>query len=167
MPVALRRSLWSVNRFPKSPAILNGLRLLFVKGDNTLYSSNTTLEYDECKTHRTARRQRPLSQFTGTAQYWRVARQFAITDGVKYLAETAACFWLIDAAISHLLEIGTADWFVLVRTEVSGSQATMIYEDGNGLERARQAIPYTDLQLPSVESLRSLGQRALGHHAAQ
>ncbi len=91
-----------------------------------------------------------LAQFTGTAQYWRVARQFAITDGVKYLAETAACFWLIDAAISHLLEIGTADWFVLVRTEVSGSQATMIYEDGNGLERARQAIPYTDLQLPSV-----------------
>ena len=54
-----------------------------------------------------------LSQFTGTAQYWRVARQFVITDGVKYLAETAACFWLIDAAISHLLEIGTADWFVL------------------------------------------------------
>ncbi len=91
-----------------------------------------------------------LTKFTGTAQYWRVARQFVITDSAKYLAETAACFWLIDAAISHLLELGTADWFVLVRTEVSGSQATMIYEDGNGLERARQAIPYTDLQLPSV-----------------
>ena len=89
-----------------------------------------------------------LSQFTGTAQYWRVARQFAITDGVKYLAETAACFWLIDAAISHLLEIGTADWFVLVRTEVSGSQATMIYEDGNGLERARQAIPTQTCSYP-------------------
>ena len=91
-----------------------------------------------------------LSQFTGTAQYWRVARQFVITDGVKYLAETAACFWLIDAAISHLLEIGNADWFVLVRMEVSGSSAVMIYEDGNGAEYARQAIPYTDLQLPSV-----------------
>jgi hypothetical protein len=91
------------------------------------------------------------SQFTGTAQYWRVARQFAITDGVKYLAETAACFWLIDAAISHLLEIGTADWFVLVRTEVSGSSAVMIYEDGNGLEHARQEIGHTDLQLPSVD----------------
>ena len=67
-----------------------------------------------------------LAQFTGTAQYWRVARQFVITDGVKYLAESAACFWLIDAAISHLLEIGTADWFVLVRVEVSGSSAVMI-----------------------------------------
>ena len=91
-----------------------------------------------------------LAQFTGTAQYWRVARQFVITDGVKYLAENAHCFWLIDAAISHLLEICTCDWFVLVRTEVSGSSAVMIYEDGNGAEYARQAIPYTDLHLPSV-----------------
>ena len=91
-----------------------------------------------------------LAQFTGTAQHWRVARLLVITDGVKHLAESAACFWLIDAAISHLLEIGTADWFVLVRTEVSGSSAVMIYEDGNGAEYARQAIPYTDLQLPSV-----------------
>ena len=91
-----------------------------------------------------------LAQFTGTAQYWRVARQFAITDGVKYLAETAACFWLIDAAISHLLEIGTADWFVLVRVEVSGSSAVMIYEDGNGSEHARQEIAYTDLPISSV-----------------
>jgi hypothetical protein len=91
-----------------------------------------------------------LAQFIGTAQYWRVARQFVITDGVKYLAETAACFWLIDAVISHLLEIGTLDWFVLVRTEASGASTVMIYEDGNGAEHARQAIPYTDLQLPSV-----------------
>ena len=91
-----------------------------------------------------------LAQFTGTAQYWRVARQFVITDGVKYLAETAACFWLIDAAISHLLEIGTSDWFVLVRTEVSGSSAVMIYEDGDGSEYARQEIAYTDLTLSTV-----------------
>ena len=26
----------------------------------------------------------------------------------------------------------------------------MIYEDGNGAEYARQAIPYTDVQFPSV-----------------
>ncbi len=91
-----------------------------------------------------------LAQFTGIAQYWRVARQFVITDGVKYLAESAACFWLIDAAISHLLEIGTADWFVLVRVEVSGSSAVMIYEDGNGSEHARQEIASTDLPISSV-----------------
>ena len=43
--------------------------------------------------------QTALSQFTGTAQYWRVARQFVITDGVKFLAESLQCFWLIDAAV--------------------------------------------------------------------
>ena len=91
-----------------------------------------------------------LAQFTDTAQYWRVARQFVITDSVKYLADNAHCFWLIDAVISHLLEIGTLDWFVLVTAEVSGSSAILIYEDGNGAEYARQAIPYTDLQLRSV-----------------
>jgi hypothetical protein len=88
-----------------------------------------------------------LARFTGTAHYWRVARQFIITDGVKYLAENAHCFWLIDAAISHLLEIGTADWFVLVRVEVLGSSAVMIYENGNGSEHARQEIAFTYLPL--------------------
>jgi hypothetical protein len=33
-----------------------------------------------------------LAQFTGTAQYWRVVRQLVITDGAKYLAETADWF---------------------------------------------------------------------------
>ena len=94
--------------------------------------------------------QTALSQFTGTTQYWRVARQFVITDGVKYLAETLDCFWLIDAAISHLLEIGTDDWFVLIITDVKGGKATMIYEDGNGQEHARQEIGYTDLPLSNI-----------------
>jgi hypothetical protein len=94
--------------------------------------------------------QTALSQFTGTAQYWRVARQFVITDGVKYLAETLQCFWLVDAAISHLLEIGTDDWFVLIITDVQGGKATMIYEDGNGQEHARQEIGSTDLDADVV-----------------
>ena len=67
--------------------------------------------------------QTALSQFTGTAQYWRVARQFVITDGVKFLAESLLCFWLIDAAISLLLEIGTDDWFVLIITDVEDGKA--------------------------------------------
>ena len=94
--------------------------------------------------------QTALSQFTGTAQYWRVARQFVITDGVKFLAESLQCFWLIDAAISLLLEIGTDDWFVLIITDVEDGKATMIYEDGNGEEHARQEIGYTDLDADVV-----------------
>ena len=91
-----------------------------------------------------------LSQFTGTSAYYRISRRHLLTDGTKYLAEKGACFWMMDAVASHLCEIGTEDWFVLIRVQVSEGRAVMIYEDGNGLEHARQAIPYTDFPLGEI-----------------
>ena len=91
-----------------------------------------------------------LSHFTGTEKYYRISRKHLLTDGTKYLAEAAECFWMMDAIASHLYEIGTADWFVLVRVEVTEGRAVMIYEDGNGREHARQEIPYTDFPLNSI-----------------
>ncbi len=91
-----------------------------------------------------------LNQFTGTSKYYRISRRHLLTDGTKYLAEEAECFWMMDAIASHLCEIGTADWFVLVRVEVTEGRAVMIYEDGNGREHARQEIPYTDFPLNSI-----------------
>ena len=70
-----------------------------------------------------------------------------LTDGTKYLAEEAECFWMMDAIASHLCDIGIEDWFVLVRMNLNGSRAKMIYEDGNGKEHARQEIPFTDFPL--------------------
>jgi hypothetical protein len=89
-----------------------------------------------------------LAQFTGTERYYRIAPKFLITDGLKYLAENAACYWLLDAAASHLMQLGTADWFVLVKLVVNNSAAVLTLEDGNGVVRARQAIPYTDFPAP-------------------
>ena len=91
-----------------------------------------------------------LSQFTGTGAYYKISRKHVLTDGTKYLAEQGACFWMMDAIASHLCEIGTADWFVLVRVHVTEGRAVMIYEDGNDREHARQEIPYTDFPLDSV-----------------
>jgi hypothetical protein len=88
-----------------------------------------------------------LSHFTGTERYYRISRRHLLTDGTKYLAEEAECFWMMDAVASHLSEIGTADWFVLIRVIVKGNRATMVYEDGNGHEHARQEIPFTDFLL--------------------
>jgi hypothetical protein len=79
-----------------------------------------------------------LNQFTGTAKYFRISRRHLLTEGTKYLAEQAACFWLMDAIASHLVEIGTAEWFVVVKTSVKRTKAVMVYEDGNGNELARQ-----------------------------
>ncbi len=92
-----------------------------------------------------------LDQFIGTSGYHRISRRHLLTDGTRYLAEQGACFWLMDAIASHLDEIGTAEWFVVIKTTVKRSSAVMVYEDGNGQELARQAIPYTDLPLAQID----------------
>ena len=94
--------------------------------------------------------QTSLSAFTGTEHYYRFGRKHLLTDGTKYLAEQGECFWMMDAIASHLTDIGTADWFVVVKTQIRDSKALMVYEDGNGKEHARQEIPYTDFQLAEI-----------------
>ncbi len=91
-----------------------------------------------------------LAQFTGTTCYYRISKQHLLTDGTHYLAAQAGCYWIIDAVSSHVTEIGTTDWFVVVGIEVEDHQAGMHYEDGNGRELARQAIPYTDYPLRNL-----------------
>ena len=91
-----------------------------------------------------------LTQFIGTTGYYRISRRHLLTEGTKYLAKEAECFWMMDAIASHLSEIGTNDWFVQVRVAVKASLATMIYDDGNGKEHARQEIPYTDFPIEQI-----------------
>jgi hypothetical protein len=91
-----------------------------------------------------------LNQFIGTEKYYRISRRHLLTDGTKYLAEEAECFWMMDAIASHLCEIGTEDWFVLIRVQVTEGRAVMIYEDGNDREHARQEIPYTDFPMHAI-----------------
>ena len=91
-----------------------------------------------------------LAHFTGTTCYYRISKQHLLTDGTHYLVEQAGCYWIIDAVSSHVTEIGTQDWFVVVRINVEDHQAVMRYLDGNGRELARQAIHYTDFPLSNL-----------------
>ena len=93
-----------------------------------------------------------LSQFTGTERHYRLNRRCLITDGARYLADQAGAYWLLDAAASYLLELGTSDWFVLVRLVADKHQALLTLEDGNGCVRASQHIPLTDFP-PSEQVL--------------
>lgn len=89
-----------------------------------------------------------LAQFTGTERYYRISRRCLLTDGTRYLAEEAGAFWLMDAAASYLIELGTDDWFVHIQLRVTGSTALLVLEDGNGHVRAQQQIPCTDFPMP-------------------
>jgi hypothetical protein len=93
---------------------------------------------------------RQLTLFTGTEKYYRISRRHLLTDGTKYVAETAGAFWLMDAVASHLGELGTDDWFVFVRITVTNASAVLRYEDGSGNVRAQQAVPYTDFLMPEL-----------------
>jgi len=81
-----------------------------------------------------------LAQFTGTTCYYRMGTQHLLTEGTHYLAEKAGCYWIIDAATSHLKEIDTSDWFFAVRMNVTHQRAMIRYLDGNGRELVSQKI---------------------------
>lgn len=98
-----------------------------------------------------------LLQFTGTSNYYCISRRCWITDGVKYLADAAGAYWLTDAVASHLDEIGTADWFVLISVLVHDQSAVMMYGDGNGTDLAGACVPHLPVCLV-VEPARSHGQ---------
>lgn len=92
---------------------------------------------------------RKLAQFTGTEHWYRhgLVRTVAFTDGVKYVADQAGAYWLVDIvaiAQRHTPAIA-AEQFQLWQLAVHDNHsATVTCEDGNGKEAYRQEIAWTD-----------------------
>lgn len=92
-----------------------------------------------------------LQQFIGTEHYYSVRHDLMATDGVKYLAEQAGCFWLLDLYWSHLLNIDhIANPFTVLKMTVLNSAAYVVIEDGNDNVLAQQFVEYTDFPLASI-----------------
>ena len=91
-----------------------------------------------------------LSQFIGTEKFYRITQRHLLTDGTKYLAEQAKCFWLMDAIASHLTR-SYDDYFALARLVVNVSSAVLTLDDGNDNVFATQAIEYTDFPLNEIK----------------
>jgi hypothetical protein len=94
--------------------------------------------------------QSELSQFIGTEKFYRITSRHLLTDGTKYLAEQAKCFWLMDAIASHLPKY-FADYFCVANLVVIDSSAELTIDDGNGNVYARQMIEYTDFPLSEIK----------------
>lgn len=109
-----------------------------------------------------------LKHFGGTEQYYKHWLGLSYTDGVKYLADNAQCYWLIDAIGSHqpranrihrltefqlwFLHVGNAHEFIKPR----GDNAAVLtcWEDTPTPETKPaiiQQIPITDFPLPEIK----------------
>ncbi len=85
-----------------------------------------------------------LSQFTGTEKYYRLYPKVVLTDGTKYLAEVASCYWLMDLYASHLAMIdANVESFTCLKLIKRGHGADIVIEDGNTQELAKQYVEYT------------------------
>jgi hypothetical protein len=92
-----------------------------------------------------------LRQFTGTTQWYKhsLFPNFRHTDGIHYLAEQAAAFWLIDYVYSYQLESDFAkkshqSWKLRVDENKKGFVSV---NDGNENIIREMEIPFTDFPL--------------------
>ncbi len=95
-----------------------------------------------------------LAQFTGTLHWYRhgLVRSVVFTDGVKYLADHAGAYWLIDEiALAQVYNGKVAgEAFQVWELKVKGNEAELLCEDGNGNHLAGQLIPFTDFPAPGI-----------------
>lgn len=109
-----------------------------------------------------------LAQFTGSEQFYKHWLGLQYTDGVKFLAEKAKAFWLIDAIASHqprvtrkhsltefqlwFLHVGNIHQFIKPRS--SNAAVLTCWEDSPTPETQPviiQQIPFTDFPLTEVK----------------
>lgn len=95
-----------------------------------------------------------LKQFTGTNQYHQLSylKRLKSTDGVKYLADQAQAYWLIDLIESYQpkLQARGVD-FQVWTLKVNKDEGKVKADDGNGKIVASQTIPYTDFPIDQVK----------------
>jgi hypothetical protein len=95
-----------------------------------------------------------LGGFNGTEEWFRhpLCRNVLYTEGVRYLAENADCYWLLDkiATLQMLPEIKALDGFQSWKLKVADSKAVLSCEDGNGNAAYSEDITFTDFPLDEI-----------------
>ena len=97
-----------------------------------------------------------LRQFYGTEHYYRHMPGLVITDGAKFLADNAGCYWLLDMVWSYLpaLRKSRDTFFVVVLTKEGVLAPGAIFSIQDDIPPSKtyatQAIDYTDFPLDEI-----------------
>ena len=92
-----------------------------------------------------------LEQFTGTEQYYKHWMGLHYTDGVKYMAEVAGAYWLLDIIASYRRREPLQIWTLKVNRESEPMAVVTMREDAGEPVKVRQEIPYTDFPLDEIK----------------
>jgi len=97
-----------------------------------------------------------LKQFTGTEQYYYlpIFKRFnKYTEGIKYLAEEAEAYWLLEYIFSSQVdERLRGQEFQIWKLEVQDDDSAIItVEDGNDNVLKSFKIPFTDFPIQSID----------------
>lgn len=94
-----------------------------------------------------------LAQFTGTTQwyYHPLFKAYRYTDGIRFLAQNAGAYWLLEFILSHQsnakIKATSFQSWKLVR---EGEGCIITVDDGNKNEIETFQINYTDFPLDSI-----------------
>lgn len=87
-----------------------------------------------------------LHLYTGSEQYHKLSAfaKFICTDGVKYVAETADAYWLVDAIASYQSKLKNTP-FQHWKLTLKGAGCVLTCDNGNDSKAIiTQKISYTD-----------------------
>ena len=96
-----------------------------------------------------------LANFIGTENYFKHSiGNFNYTDGIKFLAEQAQCYWLVDlvGSYQHLKKVKDAPfqlWELTVNED--NSAVVTMKEDSDMPVIIKQEIPFTDFPLAHIK----------------
>ncbi len=97
--------------------------------------------------------QRDLDQFTGTENHYRHYTNYKYTDGVKYMAEKAGAYWLINEIfiITVYNKNLQRDFVAWKLKKTKDTAAILSCEDGNYNKLFSKKIDFTDFPLDSID----------------
>lgn len=95
-----------------------------------------------------------LPYFRCTSQWYKhpLYPGLTYTDGVRYLADAAGCYWLIDYIFSNQLDEKVRNTpFQVWKLKVEGDEGHIQVEDGNyNIVKNFDVIEYTDFPLEEI-----------------
>ena len=97
-----------------------------------------------------------MAQFTGSEAFYQygLKGEMLFTDGVKYVADTARAYWLLDEitlAQRFKREVAAEEFQLWILVVAEDRTAMLTCDDGNGHIVHSKQIPYTDFPIGGIK----------------